>query len=403
MIFAAISLTALAGALTWTSTSARQITRNNEYYETAAAAEAASEKVLATLLDDYQNGSAARVHANMNAYRALAPTSTEGSAWSQFDFSDGKGTSGTLVEKVKNEQYIELDSQYAGLKGFATTYRIVSNARQKAGLRPITAAVGQDVQTASIPIFQYAIFYGLDLELHSLTDMDIVGRVHCNKNIYTYPSAKTIFWEDVTAAGNFIKTRKPGDPAYSTKPYTGSLTYKKKKEAQVSALTLPIGTNNTPETIRALLQPPPTGESVTSAMSRERFYNKAELVILVTNNSVKAFAKKPYGTTVQDISWALLATIVKTNGSFTDQREEKVVKVTEIDVSKLQAWSLATPGVSLALGINTPVNLIYVADNRKLPSTQLTAVRLINGSVLPTRGLTVATPNPLYVKGHYNQ
>src|SRR6185503_18868896 len=30
-------------------------------------------------------------------------------------------------------------------------------------------------------------------------------------------------------------------------------------------------------------------------------------------------------------------------------------------------------------------------------------IRLINGQTLPSRGLTVASPNPLYVKGHYNQ
>ena len=30
-------------------------------------------------------------------------------------------------------------------------------------------------------------------------------------------------------------------------------------------------------------------------------------------------------------------------------------------------------------------------------------VRLVNGRTLPSRGLSVATPNPLYTKGHYNQ
>jgi hypothetical protein len=79
------------------------------------------------------------------------------------------------------------------------------------------------------------------------------------------------------------------------------------------------------------------------------------------------------------------------------------MKVTEIDVSKIQAWSLANPQVALAIGAGKPVNIIYVYDQRKLSSTQLAAVRLVNGQFLPSRGLTVATPNPLYVKGHYNQ
>ena len=46
---------------------------------------------------------------------------------------------------------------------------------------------------------------------------------------------------------------------------------------------------------------------------------------------------------------------------------------------------------------------IYVLDKRTLSGTDLAAVRLRNGTVLPTSGLTVATARPLYVQGHYNQ
>jgi hypothetical protein len=227
--------------------------------------------------------------------------------------------------------------------------------------------------------------------------------VHCNKDVYTYPSATTTFWEDATAVGNFIKTRKPGDPAYSSQPPSGSTIYKKKKDAKVASLTLPIGTNNTPDAVRQVLLPPPAGEDVDSGMGRERFYNKAELVITVTNNQVSAFAKAPYSETTYPIPWTNLTTLVKTNVSFTDQREGKVMKVTEIDVGKIQSWSITNASVALAIGATKPVNLIYVNDQRALPSSQLPAVRLVNGQTLPDRGLTVATPNPLYVKGHFNQ
>jgi hypothetical protein len=37
-----------------------------------------------------------------------------------------------------------------------------------------------------------------------------------------------------------------------------------------------------------------------------------------------------------------------------------------------------------------------------MTSSQLPAVRLVNGQQLPPSGLTVATPQPLYVKGNYN-
>jgi hypothetical protein len=79
------------------------------------------------------------------------------------------------------------------------------------------------------------------------------------------------------------------------------------------------------------------------------------------------------------------------------------MKVTEIDVGKIQAWSTTNLSVASAIGAAKPVNLIYVQDQRSLSGSQLAAVRLVNGQTLPNRGLTVATPNPLYVKGHYNQ
>lgn len=403
MVFAGISLSALVGALTWTSTSARQTTRNIEYFNATAAAEAASEKVLASLMYDYQNGSSPTVEANLSSYRTATPGTNENAYWKGFAFSNGDGGSGNYVQKIKNQEYVTLESQYKGLKGWSTTYRIITNAKGKAGVNPVSAAVGQDVETASIPIFQFAIFYGLDLELHSMTEMEIMGRVHCNKNIYTYPSEKTTFWEDVTAVGNFYKTRKPGDPAYSTSPPSGSTIYKKKKDAKVASLTLPIGTNNTPDAVRQVLLPPPTGEAVSSGMGRERFYNKAELVIMVTNNAVSAFAKAPYSETKYTIPWTSLTALVATNVSFTDQREGKLMKTIQIDVSKIQLWSTTNTSVISAIGAAKPVNLIYVADQRTMSSSQMGAVRLINGQTLPTRGLTVATPNPLYVKGHYNQ
>jgi hypothetical protein len=56
---------------------------------------------------------------------------------------------------------------------------------------------------------------------------------------------------------------------------------------------------------------------------------------------------------------------------------------------------------------------MYAADNRSYNSSQLTAVRLKNAQTIPANmvniagvnqptGFTVVTPNPLFVKGHYN-
>ncbi|MBI2929687.1 MAG: hypothetical protein HYY24_28840 [Verrucomicrobia bacterium] len=404
LVFTGLSLMALAGVLDWTSTNAAMTARSNQYFSSAAAAEAATEKVLAQLALDYRNGGEAAVYANLGSYRSQVPTTAENGEWGRYEFSNGTGGAGSLyVDRLTSESYVELNSQYRGLRGWASTYRILANARDRNSGFAITAAVDQDVQVASIPIFQFAIFYGLDLEINTMTPMVVNGRVHGNATIYTYPSASLAFRSDVTSVGKIITTRKPGDPDYSTAPPAGTITYMGDKATGVSSLTLPIGTSNSPAAIRQILDMPPSTESVSSPMGRQRYYNKAELLILVNNTGVTVAAKSPFAVGSNSIPWIQASNFISTTKTFTDQREGKTIKVTEIDVSKIQAWSLANSAVRAAIGSGKPVNLIYVADNRTTTSSQMTAVRLINGQNLPTRGLTVATPNPLYVKGHFNQ
>src|SRR5882672_2491974 len=54
LFFASISLLVLGSALKWSMTNSHLNDRNNQYFKTAAAAEAATEKVLANLSRDYQ-------------------------------------------------------------------------------------------------------------------------------------------------------------------------------------------------------------------------------------------------------------------------------------------------------------------------------------------------------------
>jgi hypothetical protein len=107
--------------------------------------------------------------------------------------------------------------------------------------------------------------------------------------------------------------------------------------------------------------------------------------------------------------------------TFTDQRENDLVKVTDINVTNLTTWLVTNktmnakfPNTAGVYGVSNAPNILYVADNRTYnTSSQLTAVRLKNGQIIPTNmvniagnnqpsGFTVATPNPLYVWGNYN-
>lgn len=398
MVFAGIGLLAVASVLSWVSTSGTLIYRSNQYYNTVAAAEAATEKVLSVMARDFKNSGEATVYGNLGSYATLFPSTTESASWGNYIFSNAQGTDNrNYVQRSAVQQYVPLTSQYSGLYGFASTYKIISNARESGARFPITGAVQQEIQLASIPIFQFAIFYGGDMELNGAATLNVRGRVHGNANLYTGSASSQTFYQDVTVSGIISNGVRYGWAL------GGAVTYNGKHATNLSALNLPIGTNNTSAAVREVLATPPAGEDINSAMGRERYYNKAELLVLVSNSTVTVGVKNPYDSTYTAIPYSQCTNFLTTNSAFTDQREGKTVQTTQIDVAKYTTWAGTNLSVSGKLGAGVIPNLIYVADFRTESSSKLDGVRLINGQTLPSRGLTVATPNPLYTKGHYNQ
>jgi hypothetical protein len=167
----------------------------------------------------------------------------------------------------------------------------------------------------------------------------------------------------------------------------------------MSALTLPIGTNNSPAAVRQVIEVPPAGESRFSSIGAQRYYNKADLIILVndTNVVVTSGAANNFFATVP---WLQVTNFVRTNVNFTNQREGKTVKATEIDIAGLKQWNSNSPLRSIIIGGD--IRTVYVADLRTQTSSTEPGVRLINGQTLPPQGLTVASPDPIYIQGHYN-
>lgn len=397
LFFAAISLMSLGSALQWCSTTARITDRNNNYFAASAAAEAATEKVLASMSRDFQLGGEAAVYNNLQTYRGFVPTTNENSYWQWFAFSDAQGNGGaTYVNRLSAWSYTNLNSQYEGLKGMASTYRVVSNARVP-GMQPaLIAAVRQDVQVASIPIFQFAIFYTMDLEVNPGPNMNVTGRVHSNGNIYNQPQATLNYYNHVTSAGNIIIGKSPLDPTHRT---PGSVSFHAEHDSGVSSLTLPIGTNNTPAAVRAVVEIPPAGESPNSLMGKQRYYNKADLVIVVSNSTVRV-TSGAWNNFATNVAWSEASYFINTNVSFYNAREGDTIRTTQLDVAALRTWSATN--VTIRAGLGRDVNSIYVADNRSQTGSTQPGIRLVNGETLPNGGLTVASPHPVYVRGHYN-
>jgi hypothetical protein len=403
MFFVGVALLIFASTLTWTSSSSIITERNNAYNRTVAAAEASTERVLSYISRDfaYQNYNPLA----LNIYRDLVPTND----WAaQYQFEDGSGgTDQTWVESTPGMVLTNLDSQFAGLYGFVYQCKVRSNARLAGpAYSEVAAAVRQDFQLASIPVFQFAIFYTLDLEINPGPPMKITGKVHGNQDIYTAPGDTLEYMDAVGAVGKIYHNRHPDDPnqgSGTTPIYHGA-----RLEGD-SSLTLPIGLSNSPSAVVQIMDMPPTGEDPLSPLGKQRYHNKADLIVLTTstNTLIVKFNNPGNGTSFDTIPDESLMTgsnytFIRTNAAFYDYREGKQVLGTEIDVAKFNRWMTTnTVGKALVSQRGRALNSIYVNDTRAV-SGRLTAVRVVNGQTLPDAGLTVVTPRPLYVKGHYN-
>ncbi len=391
MLTAAVSLTVLAGLMGRTATNSALNDRSNRYLAAVSAAEAATEKTLASLMWDYSRSGAGTVAARLNAYPALTPQVWEHPRWAHYQFEDLSGSPDQLsVRQIRPwTAGAPLISQYAGLSGFASEFRVSAVAREAGDANPVAAMVEQQFQLATIPIFQFAIFYNMDLEINPGPNMTVSGRVHSNGDIYTQPQAKLLFNDNVTAAGEIVHDKKPEDPLIRS---IGTITYEGEHDSGVNSLNLPIGTDNSPENVRQIIQSPPSTELSSSAMGQQRLYNQADLVVVVKNGSsaqsppvIQISGQKALGMSPQVVQGFMQFT----NVSFYNKREEKTVKAVQLDVAAMQ---------TRVSGINS----IYVDDVRAQSSSSEPGLRVINGQTLPSGGLTVATRLPLYVKGDYN-
>jgi hypothetical protein len=404
MIMSAIALALLAGAMSWSASSTRLTYRSIQYNQSVAAAEAATEKVVSHINQDFLSGGESLVSNNLSFYRQnTVPTPSDAPYWSTWQFDDGNGNIGqTYVQRLPGTSYIVADSTYAGLQGYASTYTIVSHAQDLASPQSVGVGVLQQLQLASIPIFQFAMYSSGEMEISCGQPFKITGRVHSNGELYVEPDSALTFESSVTAVISVLFQRDPLDTR--AKP-SGTVVYAQTNQPvfPVSSLTLPIGTTNTPQAIREIIEPPPTGENPNSPIGQLRYYNQCDMVLVAANTGISATSGH-FNNFATVIPTNELMTFVLTTNSFKDWREGKTVQPIDINIGKLAAWSQTNTSLRYsAVGSNLILSSVYVLDNRTLTGNNLNAVRVFNGTNLPPNGLTVATGRPLYVWGDYNQ
>jgi hypothetical protein len=476
LAFMAAALLVFASIMYLVCGDSKRTSQNNLYNISQAAAEGATEMVIAQMDHDFLCQSLQ----NASVYAGMIPTNVmQTNNWPvQFQFSDTNGNvnqiSVTIAPLNYSTNWVTLyDPQFNGLNAavaFCTVFATATPVNQSYGT---AANVSQVVQMASIPVFQFGVYYNMDMDLSNGQQMTMNGTTFVNGNLYMYPQALMTFNGSVEATLNVTNVDDPNDQqnltSYTTPTYNFTANGGKPL-SKADSVSLPIGgPNSNPTNIESLLNLPPAALAVPNAVGylptnlTSYLYNAATLII---SNSVSGtngngywgtnfsvYFNDSYAQTLtlltNDLQWANGSVYYVTNGSgvnktittnpvvlkfysfltnvsFYDFREVKTVQAVQIDVAKFDIW-LTNTATRLSGGTtnyvagnywnnlswtdnNSGLNAIYVYNSVPLSSTTLPAVRLVNGYQLPfstngtypTRGLTVATPMPIYVLGNYN-
>jgi len=308
---------------------------------------------------------------------------------------------------------------YSGLFGWVQGYSIQAQVNGQGGTK---AKLTQVLQHTRVPLFQFGIFYGkgVDLELRPGPGMTFNGKIFSNSNIYVAAGSTLQITDSMKAAGNIYRSIK-SEPAYpnmsnpqiadaagtlqtlnfdhtyqpgfgSTWPSAGAWASQAMQtfggQVQDSAMgvqqivpPLPdlFGNPSNPDVVaHQLIEMPRAGDS--AALASAKMYSQAGLRIEAGATTIAATGQNGNGVTLP-----LNAVIKRT---FYDAREAKTMTAYDVDVNLMR-----TAGALPANGV------LYVAGT---VTTENPVVRLVNGSQLPSGGLTVVSQNPVYIVGDYN-
>lgn len=347
----------------------------------------AAQKSIQTALANYQAvpTSATYTINGTNVYITIATCGT------QITSTDATG-----IQTIIQPYLITATTTYQGT--VTTTYRVVNAERT--------------------PIFQFAVFYNGDLEMLPGANFTIGGRVHSNHNIYMGSDGATLTLNTnyVHAVGNMYQYRKDNGAllsgsvtalvkgttsTYYTFPSKSTLAasgvpstsgydssfagYDKNGDGDYndSGEMAPFSTgsqtawNGTVQTgangLTEVVSP-----SVQNLQPGGYYNTNAGLIIRGTSayvGSTNVTSSLPSGTIAQKTMY--------------DTRAGKTITVTEVDIAKLNSSGYF------------PSNGLLYAYREDASTSSPNGIRLKNGSSL-NAGLTVVSPDPVYIMGNYN-
>ena len=428
LMLVGVSIVILASVMYRTQGVSTLNQRNASYAVSLNAAEAAVEKVYARMAYDFQSYGVAAVNYNLSSglYKNNIPTVGENPFWSNFQFSDAQGNLGQTYVGYAYSYAGPLPSAYPGLFTIsAPVYRIVSNVVSTNGGITVVGTAQEDVLLAAVPLVTWAIFYNGLLEFTQCATMSVNGPVMANGSIYVGTSASLLFNSGVNTTGTLTAPKVDGLGGGQFSPWNTTFNAVPSYTTNVAAVSVSLNMTNS----HFMIDIPPDSEAPNSTNGIQRLYNKAQMVLVVTNDlsgsgnptvrlTIQASVNGAVpgddpGKTVlyyTNASPALLSSnlpFFSLTNPFTDQRERKTALVSQVDVGRLATWASTNANVQGKLPASSGLypTILYVADRRNVTTAQLPVVRVSNAAQLPANnnyGFTIATQNPLYTWGNYN-
>ncbi|HEY0368865.1 MAG TPA: hypothetical protein VGC85_04665 [Chthoniobacterales bacterium] len=273
----------------------------------------------------------------------------------------------------------------------------------------ITARVRRVFSKSQLSPWNYAIFYVDPLEIHPGPPFTITGWVHTNSDLYTGHNTLT-FADKVTYASDWFINFMPGERQHAGETPARPGTPANLPPARDIALQ-PFGMDSTAiftstdgnpnnDSYHELIEVPIANQS--DPLTGSRYWDQAGVVIKVdASNNVTIGYGNPDGTVHAfantDPLYTMFASAITPNQSITDNREGGKVRLVTLDISKIEN---NTGGLSPSYKSNFN-GIVYIYDASNTTGARK-AVRLINGSKIPSTGLTVVSSNPIYIQGNYN-
>ena len=302
--------------------------------------------------------------------------------------------------------------QFKGWRGQTFNYMARAKILRNGSPSDYAFGIRRQFGYSQVPLFQAMYFFEHNIEIYRPAPIIVSGLVHTNADAYLSGSnaGSLVFEGNVSYAGTYSEsadppfaytwsgyspnsqippTRPNGQPVVAEKvPRMEPLGIE--PEAVIDATD--VNPNN--DSMRELIEPPNTDYTDKDEISSRRLYNKAGLLINIDGSTITVTGQN--GLAVSSATETAIRNTISAKATIYDQRDGRNVEVSSVDIGALRT--------ALSTGAGGFNNVLYIHDTTPLTNTNNMpkAIRLQNGGILPDNGLTVASENPIYIKGDYN-